>query len=186
MEFPKTFTDNKGRAWTLQIGWGTFARVKEKCGLDLNSFTVRKDMSEAQQQEVIERFLALIYSSTDFPPVLMSILDSQMKAANVSEADFMDGFDSEESITAITNAFRQALADFTRDPLARTVMKKMMLGVERAQAIAMKRMDAATETKLLEMETLLNAKIDSALKNMSTASAASSAATIPSPQPRKE
>jgi hypothetical protein len=185
MDFSKTFADTKGRSWTMEIGWGTFRRVKAACGIDLESFSVRKDMTEAQQQEVIERFLALIYSSTDFPPVLMAILDSQMKAAGVSDADFMDGFETQESIDAVTNAFRQALADFTRDPLARMAMQKMMQGVEKAQKIAMKRMDQQTEAKLQEMETTLNAKIDLALKNASTDSAESSAATIPSiPSPK--
>lgn len=181
MDFPATLKDAKGRSWTLVIGWGTICRVKAACGIDLGSFAVRKDMTEAQQQEVIERFLALIYSSTDFPPVLMTILDSQMKAAGVSDADFMDGFESQESITAVTNAFRQALSDFTRDPLARMAMQKMMQGVEKAQALAMKRMEQQTEAKMQEMEAMLNAKIDLALKNASTDFAESSADTIPSP-----
>ena len=173
MDFPKTFIDTKGRSWTVEIGWGTFGRIKTKTGIDLDSLVPRKGMSEAEQQETMARYLELIYSSKEFPAVLMVILDSQMKAAGVSEADFMDGFETSEAIAAITDAFKQALLDFTRDPLQRLILQKMMLGVARMQAIAMRKLDKRTEQLMTQMETDLEAKIDSALKSTSTDSPAS-------------
>jgi hypothetical protein len=180
MDFPKTCTDTKGRSWTIDIGWGTFRRIKDKCGIDLDALVPRKDMTEEEQRATVQKYLDLIYSSTDFPPVLLCILDSQIKAAGITAEDFLDGFESSESIEAVTNAFRQGLSDFIRDPLQKLIFQKTMLGVERAQKMATKRIDAETERILKKMETDLNERIDLALKSTSTDSPASSE-SIPIP-----
>jgi len=184
MDFSKNVTDTKGRAWNMEIGWGTFRRVKEKTGIDLDTFVPRKGMTKEDHTKAVERFLDLIYSSTDFPPVLMTILDSQMKAAGVSEDDFMNSFESPQSITAITDAFRQALVDFIPDPLRKALFLKTQQGVARMQAMAMNRLDANTEAIIQAAERKLDKEIESTLKSLSTDSPESSESTPKSPSPK--
>ena len=42
----KTFTDNKGRTWTLEVTVATVKRVRALCRVDLNSI-VELDLAEA-------------------------------------------------------------------------------------------------------------------------------------------
>lgn len=165
-EHPKTFTDSKGRKWTIEIGWGTMRRVKDKCGVDLNGFTLREGMADAQCKETLRRFTAFIYSPSDFPPVLMTILDSQIKAAGISEDEFMDGFETLAIIDAATNAFVQALADFTRCPhlggAVRATMNMLTLAARKAEE--------NSEVMLTMAEHEIDTRFKSALKNMSIVS----------------
>jgi hypothetical protein len=186
MDHPKTFTDTKGRSWNMEIGWPAFLRVKNKCGLDLNSLIPHKGAKDEDNESAIQKFLDLIHSSTDFPPVLTAILETQMKAANVTEADFMDGFETGESIEAAMLAFRQGLTDFIRDPLQKMIFTKAMQGVEKAMTAAVKtgsdHMDEATEKVIGTMRQRMSQELDSRLQKLSTDFPASSAST---PTPAK-
>jgi hypothetical protein len=186
MDHPKTFTDTKGRSWNMEIGWPAFLRVKNKCGLDLNSLIPHKGDKDQEHESKIQKFLNLIHSSTDFPPVLTAILETQMKAAGVTDADFMDGFETGESIEAAMLAFRQGLTDFIRDPLQKMIFTKAMQGVEKAMGAAVKtgsdHMDEATEKVIGTMRQRMSQELDSRLKKLSTDFQESSAST---PTPAK-
>jgi hypothetical protein len=159
---PKKFVDTKGRTWQLEIGWPAFLRVKA-LGIDLDTYVPKKAMTAEEHQETVEKFLELIYSSSKFPGVLVAILEPQLKAAGVSDADFADGFETVESIEAVTKAFRHSLADFIRDPLRKALFAKAMLGVERMQILQTLKLDANTEKMLAKMEREAETKIDAEL-----------------------
>ncbi len=168
MDYPKTFTDTKGRKWTVKIPWGAFARVKEKTGVDLDSMCPRKGMKKEEQQAAIQRYLDLLYDNVNFPAVLVTILEPQLKEQNVTPEEFADGFD-QDAIEAVTKAFHQAMADFIRDPQIRMPFQKILLGVERGTAKLEKHLEAKTESMLKTMDD----QIESRLSSTSTSSPAS-------------
>src|SRR5689334_7706112 len=131
MDYPKTFEDTQKRKWTIAITWGTFARVKDRTGVDLDAVVPKKGAKKEDNELAIERYLDLIYSSTDFPAVLFVILESQMQQQGVSPTDLAEAFD-DATVDAATKAFHQAIADFIRDPQLRKPFQKIMLGVEKA------------------------------------------------------
>jgi hypothetical protein len=184
-EYPKTFTDSKGRSWSMLIGWGTFQRVKQRCGLDLNSLVPVKGMKPADHDAIVQRYHDLIYSTVEFPSVVMVILESQMKAAGVTEDEFMDGFETPESVDSLIGAFRQALIDFIPDPLRKAILRKVLQGIDRMQMIAEQELETRTEAMLTQGEADFRAKIESTLKKPSTDSAESSADMTPTNQSLK-
>ena len=50
----KTFTDNKGRIWTLEVTVATVKRVRALCRVDLNSI-VELDKNNKPSAELLER-----------------------------------------------------------------------------------------------------------------------------------
>ena len=165
------FTDSKGRAWTLEIGWPAYQRVKAM-GIDLDALVPSKDMPTAQIQASYESLQELIYSPTQFPLVLLAILAPQIKTAGVSEADFHEGFETSDAIDGMISAFMEGLKLFIRCPIRRTIFAKVILWADRAQAMGVKKLNDKTEALMAKAaataEAEAEAKIDDLLNSGST------------------
>ena len=106
----KTFTDNKGRTWTLEVTVATVKRVRGLCKVDLNSI-VELDKNNKPSAELLERLSSdpvllvdVLYAEViNFFPeskrmVMQRILSASRKFSEAArkklEAELNNGFES--------------------------------------------------------------------------------------------
>lgn len=99
----KTFTDAKGRTWTIALTLGTAKHIKSKLDVDLLR-------PEAGEPPLLTRL------GTDemlLAEVLLAMLENQFERYNITEAEVQEAFDGETLLKAQT-AFYDELIDFFR------------------------------------------------------------------------
>ena len=105
----KTFTDNKGRVWEVELNIRQMKRVRDVLGIDLvNVISANKDGSVST--DTLERV-------ANDPILLVDILwvlcEGQAKPAGVTDEDFGSSL-AGESIEEATRAFLDELVDFSQ------------------------------------------------------------------------
>lgn len=162
LNFPKTFTDAKGRPWTIDIPLSTYLRLKNselKINLEDLIF-LPKDKSElgkatlplVELTDDLERFVA----------VICEILRPEMEKASVTVADFMEALNG-STMMAMTDAFCQALYDFFRCPRKRLILEDMTLkGKAMVETMEKRAPEIAKTTETMVIA--VNQEIDNQLK----------------------
>ena len=120
----KTFTDNKGRVWEVELNIRQMKRVRDTLGIDLvNVISANKDGSVST--DTLERV-------ANDPILLVDILwvlcEGQAKAAGVTDDDFGSSL-AGDSISDATRAFLDELVDFF--PGARRLFLKKAVDLAR-------------------------------------------------------
>ena len=165
----KTFTDNTGRVWEVELNIRQMKRVRDILGIDLvNVISANKDGSVST--DTLERV-------ANDPILLVDILwvlcEGQAKAAGVTDDDFGSSL-AGDSIADATRAFLDELVDFF--PGARRLFLKKAVDLARKY-----------ETENLEVleKALASPEFEERLKTSLQPPAASreSAESTPAPSP---
>lgn len=167
--FPRTFKDDLGHEWTVDITVSTLKRVR----LLVNGFTFDDLISTPakQTQKELEAAVQPLRDFLDdtvrFSEVLYAILKPQAEAKSLTHEQFDDGFVG-HAIGLAKEAFLQALMDFFPQAPKRMMTRGLMEEAKRMTVMedaARRRMEAmAAEMTDENITKLVNEKIDEVLK----------------------
>ena len=150
----KSFTDNAGRVWILNVNVAAIKRVRALCGVDLNSI-VEMDANGEPNTKLLEQLSSDPVLLVD---VLYSVCKPEADAKGVSDTAFGEAMGG-DAIEAATNALLDEVVDFFPEA-KRKAFQKILSATRRFEAIAKKRMetllaDGKFEERLVsEMERL--------------------------------
>ena len=161
----KTFTDNAGRVWTVQVNVDAIKRVRD---------LVQVNLLEVVEGKLLER---LISDPVLLCDVIHSLCKPEADAKNVSDVDFGKAMGG-DAIDGGTTALLEELVDFF--PQAkRRVLAKALAKLRKLETAAL----AAVETRLdsPELERQMAQRL--AQLESSSGSAPESSASTPAPSP---
>jgi len=165
----KTFKDDLGRPWTIDITAGTMLRVKSLTGFSFDSLIPPLDAKEkGNELAPIESF---IDDTEQFFGVLVAILKPAIEKAGITDEQFLDGFRG-EGTTCCVASFLEALGDFFRNPAKRTILRGMAAkwkAMRRAETTARARQDKIlAEMTDEKIDAMVNAEIDRSIAEQSS------------------
>lgn len=132
----KSFSDNKGRTWTLEVNVATVKRVRGLCKVDLNSI-VELDKNNRPSAELLERLSSDPVLLVD---VLFAVCKPQADKLGITDEDFGESM-AGDAIENATTALLEEIIDFF--PAAkRLVMQKILSASRRFEAAARKKLEA--------------------------------------------
>jgi len=132
----KSFTDNKGRTWTLEVTVATVKRVRGLCKVDLNSI-VELDKNNRPSAELLERLSSDPVLLVD---VLYAVCKPQADKLGITDEDFGEAM-AGDAIEQATTALLEEIIDFF--PAAkRLVMRKILSASRIFEAAARKKLEA--------------------------------------------
>ena len=131
----KTFTDNKGRTWTLEVTVATVKRVRGLCKVDLNSI-VELDRNNRPSAELLEQLSSDPVLLVD---VLYAVCKSQADKLGVSDVDFGEAM-AGDAIEHATTALLEEIIDFFPEG-KRLVMQKILSASRRFSEAARKKLE---------------------------------------------
>ena len=132
----KSFTDNKGRTWTLEVTVATVKRVRALCRVDLNSI-VELDKNNKPSAELLERLSSDPVLLVD---VLYAICKPQADKLGVSDEDFGEAM-AGDAIEHATSALLEEIIDFFPEA-KRLVMRKILSASRKFSEAARKKLEA--------------------------------------------
>ena len=132
----KSFTDNKGRTWTLDVTVATVKRVRSLCRVDLNSI-VELDKNNRPSAELLERLSSDPVLLVD---VLYAVCKPQADKQNITDEDFGEAM-AGDAIEHATTALLEEVIDFFPEA-KRLVMQKILSASRRFEAAARKKLQA--------------------------------------------
>ena len=153
----KTFVDNAGRTWTVQVNVDAVRRVRDLAGVNL---------LEVIEGKLIERLVADPILLCD---VIFALCKPEAQTKNISDVDFGRSM-AGDAIDLATTALLEELVDFFPQP-RRRVLAKALATLKSLQTQAM----AAVETRLDSPE--MQQALEAQLKSLSGSAPASSAST---------
>jgi len=132
----KTFTDNKGRTWEIEVTVATVKRVRALCRVDLNSI-VELDKNNKPSAELLERLSSDPVLLVD---VLYAVCKSQADKLGVSDVDFGEAM-AGDAIEHATTALLEEVIDFFPEA-KRLVMRKILSASRKFSEAARKKLEA--------------------------------------------
>ena len=132
----KSFTDNKGRTWMLEVTVATVKRVRALCQVDLNSI-VELDKNNKPSAELLERLSSDPVLLVD---VLYAICKPQADKLCVSDEDFGEAM-AGDAIEFATTALLEEVISFFPEA-KRMVMQKILSASRRFSEAARKKLEA--------------------------------------------
>lgn len=166
----KTFTDSKGRTWTIEANVSSLRRVKAATDVDLTKLVDPKD-------DTIGRLTGDLFLLFD---VLCAMLQPQLDEKAVSREQFGESLDEESAEKAVM-ALIEGVIDFFRDG-KRTLLKRAFTKVtQAADRVQAKSLDEAMRTiEAPEFDRAIQTALEGASMSggSSTRSPASSASTL--------
>jgi hypothetical protein len=132
----KSFTDNKGRTWTLEVTVATVKRVRALCRVDLNSI-VELDKNNKPSAELLERLSSDPVLLVD---VLYAICKPQADKLGVSDEDFGEAM-AGDVIEHATTALLEEVIDFFPEA-KRLVMRKILSASRKFSEAARRKLEA--------------------------------------------
>lgn len=164
----KTFQDNQGRQWDLELNVDALKRVRG--ALDVDLLTVM----DGGEDSLLERLVADPVLLCD---VIFVLCRGQADKQKISDEDFGRAM-AGDAIDAATTAFLEELVDFFPKP-RRAVLRKGLKKVKKLEAMAM-----AAATKVLdgkELEKKIQAELDAKMNDLIPPSAGGSSTDSPAP-----
>ena len=131
----KSFTDNKGRTWMLEVTVATVKRVRALCQVDLNSI-VELDKNNKPSAELLERLSSDPVLLVD---VLYAICKPQADKLGVSDEDFGEAM-AGDVIEHETTALLDEVIDFFPEA-KRMVLRKILSASRRFSRAARKKLE---------------------------------------------
>ena len=132
----KTFTDNKGRIWTLEVTVATVKRVRALCRVDLNSI-VELDKNNKPSAELLERLSSDPVLLVD---VLYAVCKPQADKLGVTDEDFGEAM-AGDSIEYATSALLEEVINFFPES-KRMVMQRILSASRKFSEAARKKLEA--------------------------------------------
>ena len=132
----KSFTDNKGRTWTLEVTVATIKRVRALCKVDLNSI-VELDKNNKPSAELLEQL------STDpvlLVDVLYAVCKPQADKLGITDEDFGEAM-AGDAIEHATSALLEEVIDFFPEA-KRMVMRKILSASRKFSEAAKRKLEA--------------------------------------------
>ena len=158
----KTFIDNAGRGWTIQINVDAIRRVRDLVAVNL---------LEVVDGKLLDRLIGDPILLCD---VIYAICKTDADAKAVSDVDFGRAM-AGDAIEAATTALLEELVDFF--PLARRkVLSKALLKLKALETAALKAVDAKLDSPELEK------KLQVELAQLSSLSGAAPASSLSIPE----
>lgn len=157
----KSFTDNTGRSWVIQVTVGTIKRVRALCNVDLaNIITLEPGMTP--KIDLLEQLASDPVLLVD---VLYAICKEEADNRNVSDEDFGRSM-AGDAIELATAALLDEVIDFFPE-VKRKIFKKIL--------DATRRFETKTKVALNELlnDPALDGKIDEALELLTDSSTSS-------------
>ena len=154
----KSFTDNIGRVWTVNVNVGTVKRVRALCGVDIAGI-VTMEADGRPKVELLERLASDPVLLVD---VLYAVCKEEADAKNVSDIEFGRSM-AGDSIEAATVALLDEIIDFFPEA-KRRVFAKILAATRRFQE------KTKTELAKLLSDPVLDGKIDAALEQLTLSS----------------
>lgn len=112
----KTFRDNQGNEWTIDLNVGACRRLKDRLDLDLLSSDDR--VFGDQLQRLSEDIVLLV-------DALYVLVEPQCRERGLSDEQFAERMGG-EAIESACDALAEALADFFQNPNKRRVRKALL------------------------------------------------------------
>ena len=132
----KSFTDNKGRTWTLEVTVATVKRVRALCKVDLYSI-VELDKNNKPSAELLERLSSDPVLLVD---VLFAVCKPQADKLGITDEDFGEAM-AGDAIEHATNALLEEIIDFFPEA-KRVVMQRILSASRRFSDAARKKLEA--------------------------------------------
>ena len=132
----KSFTDNKGRTWMIEVTVATVKRVRALCKVDLNSI-VELDKNSKPSAELLERLSSDPVLLVD---VLYAVCKPQADKQNITDEDFGEAM-AGDAIEHATTALLEEIVDFF-PATKRLVMQKILSASRRFGDAARKKLEA--------------------------------------------
>ena len=132
----KSFSDNKGRTWTLEVTVATVKRVRGLCKVDLNSI-VELDKNNRPSAELLERLSSDPVLLVD---VLFAVCKPQADKLGITDEDFGEAM-AGDAIEHATNALLEEIIDFFPEA-KRVVMQRILSASRRFSDAARKKLEA--------------------------------------------
>ena len=132
----KTFTDNKGRIWTLEVTVATVKRVRALCRVDLNSI-VELDKNNKPSAELLERLSSDPVLLVD---VLYAVCKPQADKLGITDADFGEAM-AGDAIEYATSALLEEVINFFPES-KRMVMQRILSASRKFSEAARKKLEA--------------------------------------------
>ena len=131
----KTFTDNKGRTWTLEVTVATVKRVRALCRVDLNSI-VELDKNNTPSAELLERLSSDPVLLVD---VLYAVCKPQADKLGITDEDFGEAM-AGDAIEHATTGLLEEVIDFFPEA-KRLVMRKILSASRKFSDAARKKLE---------------------------------------------
>jgi len=132
----KSFTDNKGRTWTLEVTVATVKRVRGLCKIDLNSI-VELDKNNKPSAELLERLSSDPVLLVD---VLYAVCKPQADKLGITDEDFGEAM-AGDTIEHATTALLEEVINFFPES-KRMVMQKILSASRKFSEAARKKLEA--------------------------------------------
>ena len=132
----KSFTDNKGRTWMLEVTVATIKRVRALCKVDLNSI-VELDKNNKPSAELLERLSSDPVLLVD---VLYAVCKPQADKLGITDEDFGESM-AGDAIEHATTALLEEVIDFFPEA-KRMVMQKILSASRKFSEAARKKLEA--------------------------------------------
>jgi hypothetical protein len=132
----KSFTDNKGRIWTIEVTVATVKRVRALCKVDLNSI-VELDKNNKPSAELLERLSSDPVLLVD---VLYAVCKPQADKLGVSDEDFGEAM-AGDAIEHATTALLEEVINFFPES-KRMVMQRILSASRKFSEAARKKLEA--------------------------------------------
>jgi hypothetical protein len=111
----KTFTDNAGRTWTVQVNVAAIKRIRGMLGVDLYKLI----------DEGFSELAKFISDPVQLADVLYCLVKDEADLKNISDEEFGRGL-AGDVITLAADAFVDELIDFFPDARARTGLRRVI------------------------------------------------------------
>jgi hypothetical protein len=109
----RSFIDNAGRTWTLQINVAAIKRVRGLVGVDLYKLI----------DDGMEPLAKLVADPVDFVDVLYCLVKTEAEAKQITDEQFGQSL-AGDSINLAADAFVEELIDFFPEARARAALRK--------------------------------------------------------------
>lgn len=111
----KTFTDNAGRTWTVQVNVAAIKRVRGLLGIDIYKLV----------DDGFQALAKLVSDPVQLADVLYCLLKDEADAKQITDEEFGRGL-AGDAITLAADAFVEELIDFFPDARARAGIRKVI------------------------------------------------------------
>lgn len=132
----KSFTDNTGRAWLVNVNVGTIKRVRALCGVDLANI-ISIESGQKPKIELLERLASDPVLLVD---VLYAVCKPEADAKNISDEEFGAAM-AGDSVDHATSALLDEIIDFFPEA-KRRAFQKILSATRRFESLARKKMES--------------------------------------------
>ena len=165
----KSFTDNKGQVWDLELNIGAAMRLKSRLEIDIDNLIRFDNHQQPENVSLLERIAGDSYLLFN---IIFGLCENQVRERNLTEEEFAARF-SGDTIEAATDALLDEIINFSR-PAKRKVLTALYQISKEYQAKAGEKMNAIlADPKFKET---IDSEIEKTLPKLSTNAQGSSEA----------